>query len=41
LQKGKRESALDNFAKALKYYKDPEKKNAILNQLFQEGQMAD
>ena len=40
-QKGKRESALDNFAKALKYYKDPEKKNAILNQLFQEGQMAD
>ena len=26
-QKGKRESALDNFAKALKYYKDPEKKN--------------
>lgn len=40
-QKGKRQSALDNFAKALKLYKDPEKKNAILNQLFQEGQMAD
>jgi len=40
-QKGKRESALDNFAKALKYYKDPEKKNGILNQLVQEGQMAD
>ena len=40
-QKGKRESALDNFTKALKYYKDPEKKNEILNQLFQEGQMAD
>jgi hypothetical protein len=32
---------LDNFTKALKYYKDPEKKNMILNQLFQEGQMAD
>jgi len=41
LQKGKRESALENFTKALTYYKDPEKKNALLNQLFQEGQMAD
>jgi Tfp pilus assembly protein PilF len=40
-QKGKRESAMENYSKALKYYKDPEKKNAILNQLFQEGQIAD
>ena len=34
-------TGLDNFTKALKYYKDPEKRNMILNQLFQEGQMAD
>ena len=32
---------MENFSKALKYYKDPEMKNALLNQLFQEGQMTD
>ena len=40
-QKGKRESAIDNYGKALKYYKDPERKNAIMNQLFKDGQTSD
>jgi hypothetical protein len=32
---------MENYTKALKDYRDPEKKNAIMNQLFQEGQVGD
>jgi len=32
---------MDNHAKALKYYKDPDMKNAVMNQLFQEGRVGD
>ena len=32
---------LENYSKALKYYRDPEKRNQIMNQLFQEGQVGD
>jgi hypothetical protein len=32
---------MDNYMKALKYYQDPDKKNAIMNQLFQEGRVPD
>ena len=32
---------MENYSKALKYYQDPEKKNRIMNQLFQEGQVGD
>jgi Tfp pilus assembly protein PilF len=39
--RGKRESAMENYTKALKYYRDPEKKNRLMNQLFQEGQVGD
>ena len=40
-QRRKPESAMDNYAKALKYYQDPDKKNMIMNQLFQEGRVPD
>ena len=39
--RGKRQSAMENYTKALKYYRDPEKRNQIMNQLFQEGQVGD
>jgi tetratricopeptide (TPR) repeat protein len=39
--RGKHQSAMDNYTKALKYYRDPEKKNQIMNQLFQQGQVGD
>ena len=39
--RGKRQSAMENYTKALNYYRDPEKKNQIMNQLFQEGQVGD
>jgi tetratricopeptide (TPR) repeat protein len=39
--RGKHQSAMENYSKALKYYRDQEKKNQIMNQLFQEGQIGD
>ena len=39
--RGKRQSAMVNYTKALKYYRDPEKKSQIMNQLFQEGHVGD
>jgi Tfp pilus assembly protein PilF len=39
--RGKRQSAMENYTKAMNYYRDPEKRNQIMNQLFQEGQVGD
>jgi hypothetical protein len=32
---------MENYTKAMNYYRDPEKRNQIMNQLFQEGQVGD
>jgi hypothetical protein len=32
---------MENYTKAVKHYRDPEMRNAIMNQLFQEGQVPD
>lgn len=32
---------MESYSKTLKYYQDPEKRNQIMNQLFQKGQMGD
>ncbi len=32
---------MENYTKAVKYYRDLEMRNAIMNQLFQEGQVPD
>ena len=34
-------SAAENFAKAIRFEKDPTKKNAIMNALFASGQTGD
>jgi hypothetical protein len=30
-ERGKRQSAMENYAKAVKHYRDPEMRNAIMN----------
>ena len=37
----KREMAAENFSKALRLEKDPDRKNQIMNELFQLGQVGD
>jgi Tfp pilus assembly protein PilF len=39
--RGKRQSAMENYTKAVKFYRDPEMRNMLMNQLFQEGQVPD
>jgi Tfp pilus assembly protein PilF len=39
--RGKQSVAMENYTKALKLEKDPAKRNQIMNQLFQEGQVGD
>ncbi|MDE3117933.1 MAG: tetratricopeptide repeat protein [Nitrospirota bacterium] len=37
LLKGKQQTAMENYALALKHEQDPEKKSKIMNDLFREG----
>ena len=39
--RGKRETAAENFSKAIRFEKDPAKKNDIMNALFATGQTGD
>ena len=39
--RGKRETAAENFSKAIRLEKDPAKKNDIMNALFASGQTGD